>query len=285
MSPGTNPGLTVVRPDTRSEEARLHLLLMDLFLVNLLHVDLLLAYPSGRGLRGSRRGLLRSPGEIFFSGICFSSFNVIGALGASASTRESSRSFGRPGVGRHPPRVSFVIGGGCRSSRRWCDRASRLDVTLVTVESGSGIGSIRSVHPPQRKASSTTSAWVDPVPRKSSRMKGSVFAWSSQTPRPQNRHTPTAVRRQCQQSMDPLYHALNAAMSFGGSFNTRVERVPNHTIEPLSGKSERTHGSAGDDGGGAWDVAEERDLQMAPGLECAQSFPSRITSARPDLRA
>ena len=63
------------------------------------------------------------------------------------------------------------------------------------------MGSGRGVHAPQWSASSTTSACVGPSPRNSSRMNGCVLAWSSHTPRPQNRHTPTAVRRQCQQSI------------------------------------------------------------------------------------
>lgn len=62
---------------------------------------------------------------------------------------------------------------------------------------GSGLG----VQAPQKSASSTTSARVTSPPRKVSRMYGCVWTWSSQSPRPQNRQAPIAVRLQCQQSM------------------------------------------------------------------------------------
>ena len=106
--------------------------------------------------------------------------------------------------------------------------------------SGSGMGSGRGVHAPQRRASSTTRALVGPSPRKSSRMKGSVFAWSSHTPRPQNRQMPTAVRRQCQQSTLVSPHPLSMLPRLVDRRlqSTPLERVAHDLIESLAVQAE-----------------------------------------------
>ena len=159
-------------------------------------------------------------GVIFFSAMTPSPFRPLGSARSRRHHRASRHRF-------HVPCVTGASVVGHRSER---DVRLSLDVTRSTSmcdarhtsSSGSGIGSGRGVHAPHRRASSTTRAWVGPSPRKSSRMKGSVFAWSSHTPRPQKRQTPIAVRRQCQQSIladppdlvDQCCHVLST-----GTFN------------------------------------------------------------------
>src|SRR5206468_12532686 len=100
---------------------------------------------------------------------------------------------------RPPSRNPCVVGHRCpcvARHRGGCD-------VRHSSSSGRSIGSGRGVHAPQNSASSTTSARTTSGDRYSSSTKGWVCTWSSQIPRPQNLHEPTAVRRQCQQSIVP----------------------------------------------------------------------------------
>src|SRR3954470_7034120 len=72
-------------------------------------------------------------------------------------------------------------------------------------------------------------------------MYGCVSTWSSQMPRPQKRHAPTAVRRQCQQSisllpsvrLDPAQVDLRLERALPeGVSDERVEALPVETVRP-----------------------------------------------------
>ena len=130
-------------------------------------------------------------------------------------------------VGRQHLQVSCVTHKGVTCVTSQCD-------VRHTSSSGSGIGSGRRVHPPHRRASSTTRAFVGPSPRKSSRMKGSVFAWSSHTPRPQNRQTP----RLCADSANnPSLAPLRLRSMLPSLIGRRFERA---TLERLAHDLDRT---------------------------------------------
>src|SRR3954452_9015111 len=63
-------------------------------------------------------------------------------------------------------------------------------------------------------------------------MNGLVLVWSSQMPRPQKRHAPSAVLRQCQQSTSgPL---LDQPIGRGDAKGAAPERTRDHLVEGLA---------------------------------------------------
>src|SRR5205085_10011738 len=91
-------------------------------------------------------------------------------------------------------------------------------------------------------------------------MYGCVSTWSSQMPRPQNRHVPTAVRRQCQQSMLLPSVRLDPAQAHLRLQRALPEGVADERVEALPVETVRANGRPCPDRRGARHLEEERDL-------------------------
>src|SRR3954451_6828523 len=103
-------------------------------------------------------------------------------------------------------------------------------------------------------------------------MNGRVSVWSSQIPRPQKRHAPSAVLRQCQQSMSgPL---PDFVVSGADMHNTCSEAARDDILECLSTDTEQSNGRARTHRGGAWNVEQQSNLtKVVAGAEIAKHPP------------
>src|SRR3954454_7959777 len=99
-------------------------------------------------------------------------------------------------------------------------------------------------------------------------MKGLVLVWSSQIPRPQNRHAPRAVLRQCQQSMSgPL---LDDSIRGCDAQRAAAERARDHLVESRTVDREQPGGSARAHRCSARNVQQQRNLaEVVTGPEIA----------------
>src|SRR6476659_8073312 len=80
-------------------------------------------------------------------------------------------------------------------------------------------------------------------------------------PRPQNRHAPTAVRWQFQQSTRaPFVSSIFPGLFRGGQELMSMERLRDHAVEPLTRELERPDGGVRDDARVPRLVVEQRDL-------------------------
>src|SRR6185437_7315814 len=92
-------------------------------------------------------------------------------------------------------------------------------------------------------------------------MYGCVSTWSSQMPRPQKRHAPTAVRRQCQQSISVLPSVrLDPAQAHLRLQRALPEGVADERVEALPVETVRANGRPCPDRRRAGDVEQQRDL-------------------------